>query len=607
MPDVKDMDLVREYADRNSEPAFAELVHRHINLVYSVALRFGGNPADAQEVAQAVFIILAQKAASLRAGTILTGWLYETTRFTAMNLLRTKARQHAREQEAYMQSTLNDANPDSAWQQLAPLLEEAMSRLNEKERALLALRFFENKSGAETAASAGMQEWAARKRVERAVEKLRNFFTKRGVVLSSKAVTDSISANSVQAAPVALAKAITAMALTKGAAAGGSTLTLIKGAVKLMAWTKTKIAVVTGVAILLTAGLATVAVKTMHALRTQPKIQGDWEGVLKTSLGAKLRVVLHLSAANGSYRATLDSIDQRSKDIPINKIVYDYPSLEFESKALTGTYRGKLNSTVDTISGNWKQPLLDTTLTMKRTATPSTIPESLAESDYTPRIGSDLQDYWKGTLQAGSTALRVAFKISEPTDGKFIAELDCPDQGITGAVVSSVTYDKPTIQMEVGVAGGVFEGKASKDGTEITGTWTQAGIPLPLTIKRSDPTAERAEAAARDANKDYSHSDPNELTGHWKGALDVQGTKLHLALHVAKLPNGDLSATMDSLDQGANDIPANTVRFTAPNAHLEWPAIGSTYDGTLQNGKISGKWKQGGQTFPLVFARSAQN
>ena len=85
-----------------------------------------------------------------------------------------------------------------------------MSRLNEKERTLLALRFFENNSGAETAVLAGMQEWAARKRVDRAVEKLRKFFTKRGVVLSAAVMTGAISANSVQAAPVALAKSITA-------------------------------------------------------------------------------------------------------------------------------------------------------------------------------------------------------------------------------------------------------------------------------------------------------------------------------------------------------------------------------------------------------------
>jgi RNA polymerase sigma factor (sigma-70 family) len=91
MPDANDMDLVREFARDNSETAFTELVRRYINLVYSVALRYTRNAEDAQDVAQAVFIILAQKAAALRPKIIFTGWLYETTRFTAMNFLTAKS------------------------------------------------------------------------------------------------------------------------------------------------------------------------------------------------------------------------------------------------------------------------------------------------------------------------------------------------------------------------------------------------------------------------------------------------------------------------------------------------------------------------------------
>jgi RNA polymerase sigma factor (sigma-70 family) len=168
MPNVDDMDLMQEYAARQSETAFAGLVNRHINLVYSVALRYVGNSQDAQDVTQAVFVILSQKTVSLCQRTNLTGWLYETTRFTASQLLRTRARQRSRDQEAYMQSTLSDSETDGAWRQLAPHLEDAMTRLNEKDRTLLALRYFENKTGAETAALLGIQEWAVHKRTARA-------------------------------------------------------------------------------------------------------------------------------------------------------------------------------------------------------------------------------------------------------------------------------------------------------------------------------------------------------------------------------------------------------------------------------------------------------
>src|SRR6185312_4064574 len=132
MSAITDMELVREFAERASEAAFTELVRRHVNLVYSVALRFTGNATDAEDIVQAVFIILAKKAARLRSHTVLTGWMYETTRFAALQFLRTGARRTQREQEANMQSTIENQTSDEIWRQIGPVLEQAMSHLNEK-------------------------------------------------------------------------------------------------------------------------------------------------------------------------------------------------------------------------------------------------------------------------------------------------------------------------------------------------------------------------------------------------------------------------------------------------------------------------------------------
>jgi uncharacterized protein (TIGR03435 family) len=262
MLDTTDMDLLRDYAENLSESAFNELIQRHIHLVYSVAWRFVRNDEDARDVTQAVFIILARKAAGLRPKTILTGWLYEATRFTAKNFLTSKTRRQQREQEAYMQSTLNDSAAD--WQLLEPHLEDAMSKLAGRDRALLVLRFYENKTGAEAAALLGIREDAAHKRMARAIEKLRKVFAQRGVTISGAAIAGAVAANSVQAAPAALVKTISVGAAAKGAAASTSTLTLVKGALKVMAWTKAKTAIVAGLIVLLAAGtVSTIGVKTV--------------------------------------------------------------------------------------------------------------------------------------------------------------------------------------------------------------------------------------------------------------------------------------------------------------------------------------------------------
>src|ERR1035437_7978365 len=258
MTELDDHELLAEFARNESEAAFAALIARYVNLVYSAALRFTGNPHHAEEITQAVFIILARKAVSLRRGTVLSGWLYQTARLTAANFVKGEIRRQRREQEAYMQSTLSEPET-AAWEQIAPLLDEAMGRLGETDRNAIVLRFFENKTAQEVAATLKLNEAAAHKRVNRAVEKLRKFFTKRGVTLSATLIVGAVSANSVQAAPVGLAVTISATA-AKGAAVAATVTTLVKGTLKLMTYAKLKLAIGITAGILLAGGAATLAI-----------------------------------------------------------------------------------------------------------------------------------------------------------------------------------------------------------------------------------------------------------------------------------------------------------------------------------------------------------
>ncbi len=268
MPDANDMDLVREYAARNSEPAFETLVQRHVSLVYSVALRQAGNPVQAEEITQAVFLILARKAARLRPDTVLAAWLHETARFFSASYLRGESRRRRREQEAYMQSTLQESDADPAWEQLAPLLDEAIGQLGRADRNAVVLRFFQNKSAREIAAALNVHESAAQKRLNRAVEKLRAHFLKRGVTVSAGALIGALSVNSVHGAPAHLAASVMAVS-AKGTAVSTSTLTLIKGALKIMAWTKAKTAIVVGASVLLAVGTTTAVIQYQHHVATR--------------------------------------------------------------------------------------------------------------------------------------------------------------------------------------------------------------------------------------------------------------------------------------------------------------------------------------------------
>ncbi|HMJ88897.1 MAG TPA: RNA polymerase sigma factor [Candidatus Acidoferrum sp.] len=205
---LTDQQLLRDYAERRSESAFAELVRRHIDLIYSAALRMVCDSHLAEDVTQGAFVALARSAPQLTDRAVLSGWLHRTAQNIAAQTVRTDVRRRAREQEAAVMNELFTTEPDGGWEQIAPHLDAALGELGEADRDALLLRYFERKSAQEMAQVLGVSDEAAQKRVSRAVERLREFFAKRGVTVGASGLVVVISANAVQAAPVTLAASI---------------------------------------------------------------------------------------------------------------------------------------------------------------------------------------------------------------------------------------------------------------------------------------------------------------------------------------------------------------------------------------------------------------
>ena len=223
-----DMALIRDYASNNSQEAFATLISRHVHVVYSIALRQVRDTHVAEEITQSVFILLASKARSLSSETILSGWLCRTARYVSANTLKAQRRRQLREQESQMQADLNEGD-SSQWAQIAPLLDEALSYLGQNDHDAIVLRFFHGKELKEVGVTMGLTEDAARMRVNRALQKLRQFFAKKGVTLSAVGLAGAVSANAVQSAPAGLAAAISAAAFSGTAITTATMIATSKG------------------------------------------------------------------------------------------------------------------------------------------------------------------------------------------------------------------------------------------------------------------------------------------------------------------------------------------------------------------------------------------
>lgn len=259
-----DMSLLRQYVEQHSESAFAALVNRHLNTVYGTALRHTRNPHQAEEISHAVFVILARKAASLRPGVILAGWLHETARLTSLTLLRSERRRIQREQEALVQSETSQ-NESHLWSQIEPQLDTALSSLRESDRNAVLLRYFAGKSMREIAKEMQTSEDGAKVRVHRAVEKLRQHFARRGILASAALFGSAMSSHAAATAPTAVELRAGVDAIR---AMNSPNSLLVEASLRALFWKSLKVPL----AILAAVGLTLSLVGSIHFLQVHPDL-----------------------------------------------------------------------------------------------------------------------------------------------------------------------------------------------------------------------------------------------------------------------------------------------------------------------------------------------
>jgi hypothetical protein len=221
---------------------------------------------------------------------------------------------------------------------------------------------------------------------------------------------------------------------------------------------------------------------------------------------------------------------------------------------------------------------------------------------------NDLVGNWKGALEVGQVKLRLLFKIGRTPGGILTAKLDSLDQGARDIPVETITVKDNTVRLEVTTVQGVYEGSLDKASKKLTGTWQQGSQSLPLTLERSQGTVVASEPEKlSSADLAASKQAAQKLAGEWNGTLAAGPNNFRLKVQITKTAAGAATGTIESVDQGAKDIPLSAITCKEGAVHFEARGISAYYEGTLSatGAILTGQWHQSGQALPLEFKKAA--
>ena len=233
-------------------------------------------------------------------------------------------------------------------------------------------------------------------------------------------------------------------------------------------------------------GLSLLTTISLSAATTNALV-GDWSGTLDTGI-AKLRLVFRITnAPNGALTATLDSIDQGARGIPVDTVSVSNKTLRMEVKAVKGLYVGTLDADQVKASGLWSQgaAVLALSLEKGQGTTTEAEPFSPEEAAANKLAATKLAGTWNGALVTGVASLRLRVNISKSAAAGAVGTMDSLDQGANGIPLSAITLKGNRVRFEARGVGGVYEGTLGTNGAALSGEWEQGGQALPLNFEKA--------------------------------------------------------------------------------------------------------------------------
>ncbi len=582
---MTDSELLQSYAQNRSEEAFATLIDRYIRLVYSACQRQLTDRHLAEDATQGVFVLLSQKARKI-SGDRLAGWLLTTARYACANIRRTQMRREQREQVAAMNQDRPSENDNN--RELLNLLDEALCRLPAKYREALILRYLKEQPLTEVGQSLGISEEAARKRVSRAMEKLRSYFSRHGLMTNAAALSavmaEQTQASALTPAAHELIKQGALHAAHAGTASTAVGAVIAKGVNTAILTTKLKIAaaIIAIAAALLGSGWL---ISQVMSQKTPAPIAAAPVTVAPKPAPAPFpEVVLDLSTPEKTFDSMTRAMaaGDRAKFYACITSDPNRPPTLIDAILDTCFTQNRLIHAVNLVFGNGErarhQGTPDRVMQIIMSGWPGGIPISKVQGDSAaiplalpPMLVLMLPQQMHQDMEPwlGKTLLLTRKDNQWRADidhlGRVQGSLDGPNlHTIDPNRLRAALSGEATIQGEL--ADQILAHKFR--------TWQEANN----SWGREEDKYRRA-AGFRGLNFDFLPIPPatadSDIQGAWEGTLDLFGagvaegasTKTRIVLKLANA-NGGYKANIDFIDMGRKDVPVHKITYDYPKLHL---------------------------------------